>query len=332
MTIRTALTYGWTLGLAEDADPTLVSEAVRAALPVPATVPGTVHTDLLAAGLIPDPYLDRNELAVDWVGRVPWVYQRTLEHTAVDGETTVLAFDGLDTVATVSVNGTVVARTENMHRRYEVPVSLHEGHNQLTVRFDSAWAFGEAERERALPNQYPGPFNYLRKMACNFGWDWGPTLVTAGIWRPVALVRSTGPRLVSVAPRISPDGEDWVAEFDLQFSSTVDGSVMATIGPVSVVAPVSGATATVAVRVGEPELWWPHDLGRPALYEASVRLRDADGGSTPRPTRTGHRSYCWSTTCRCRYGGRTGSRTTAFRPGSRRNGCANGSARRSRRT
>jgi beta-mannosidase len=180
VTTRADLADGWSLRLVDTDDPA-VPAAVRAALPIPASVPVTVHTDLLAAGLIADPYLDRNELELDWVGRVAWVYERDLDGPAGPA---VLLFDGLDTLATLSLNGEKVATTENMHRRYEVVVTLHSGPNRLAVRFDSAWPFGEAERARLgpLPNQYPGPFNYLRKMACNFGWDWGPTLVTAGIW------------------------------------------------------------------------------------------------------------------------------------------------------
>jgi beta-mannosidase len=285
MPTRTDLASGWTLRLADAADPA-VPPAVLAALPVPATVPGTVHTDLLAAGLIPDPYLDRNELDLDWVGRAAWVYERELDQPELaPGERAVLAFDGLDTIATVSVNGTVVARTQNMHRRYEVPVTdaLRPGRNTLAVRFDSAWAVGEAARERLgrLPNQYPGPFNYLRKMACNFGWDWGPALVTAGIWRPVSLLRWTGPRLREVRPRVTVEGGRGVAAFDVRLDRAADVPLLveASVGPASATRRVApGATvATVEVHVDEPDLWWPRGLGEPALYEAAVRLRDEGG-------------------------------------------------------
>jgi beta-mannosidase len=167
MTIRTELADGWWLRVDGDGP-------VAAVGAIPATVPGTVHTDLLAAGLIPDPYLDRNETDLDWIGRAVWVYERTIDHSVTPGERTVLLFEGLDTIATVRVNGAVVATTRNMHRRYEVPVDLRDGPNRLEVRFDPAGAYAESERERlgALPNQYPAPFNYVRKMACNFGWDW----------------------------------------------------------------------------------------------------------------------------------------------------------------
>jgi beta-mannosidase len=277
MTTRTDLSGGWTLRLAEGSEG--VPESVRAALPVPASVPGTVHTDLLAAGLIPDPYLDRNELTLDWVGRAAWLYEREFEARA--GDEVTLLFEGLDTVATVSVNGTVLASTENMHRRYELPVgdALRDGTNHLAVRFDSAWAFAESERRRLgppLPNQYPAPFNYLRKMACNFGWDWGPTLVTAGIWRPVSLIREGGPRVREVRPRVSVEGARGIAEFDVRLdrASAYPVAIRARVGAAETAyeLPAGGDRATVTVVVDNPGLWWPIGLGSPVLYEANIRV------------------------------------------------------------
>jgi beta-mannosidase len=283
MTIRTDLSEGWTLRL--DDDGAAVPASVREALPIRATVPGTVHTDLLAAGLIPDPYLDRNELELDWVGRVPWVYERELHHEAVDGEHLVLLFEGLDTIATVSVNGVPVARTENMHRRYEVPLgpALRDGRNLLSVRFDSAWRFAEAERERQgpLPGAYPAPFNHLRKMACNFGWDWGPALVTAGIWRPVTLLRHRGPRIRQVRPRVTVEGSVGTAAFEVRIDTAAGAPVRieASVGAEAVTCEVEpgAAVATVDVRVAQPELWWPVGLGSPSLHDAAVRLLDGEG-------------------------------------------------------
>jgi len=139
MTERHPLHDGWTLHV--DADPLgLVPERVRAALPIPATVPGVVHTDLLAAGVIPDPYLDRNELELDWIGRVAWRYELDFVADPQPDQQHELAFDGLDTVATVDLNGARIAQTENMHRRYQMRVTdqLRSGTNRLTVRFASA--------------------------------------------------------------------------------------------------------------------------------------------------------------------------------------------------
>jgi beta-mannosidase len=163
---------------------------------LPATVPGCVHTDLLAAGRIDDPYLDANEAASAWIGRTAWTYETTFERDAGDGvppagARTDLVCAGLDTVATIELNGVELGRTANQHRGYRFPAEgvLRPGANALKITFESAYAYAE-DLQRTLgdrPNAYPEPFNFIRKQACNFGWDWGPTLVTAGIWRPIGL-------------------------------------------------------------------------------------------------------------------------------------------------
>ena len=166
-----------------------VPAEVVAAGDLPATVPGVVHTDLQAAGLIPDPFLDQNETTVGWIGRTGWLYSTVLEPgLAMPGERRHLVFDGLDTVATVELDGVVLGQTENQHRshRFDVTDLLGEGDHDLTVRF--AAQLDEAERRSLeigpLPHVNPHPYNAIRKMACNFGWDWGPDLVTAGHLAP----------------------------------------------------------------------------------------------------------------------------------------------------
>ncbi|GAA0436745.1 glycoside hydrolase family 2 protein [Leifsonia naganoensis] len=282
MITRIPLDDGWTLSLVDASDPRVPSH-VRAALPIAASVPGTVHTDLLAAGLIPDPYRDSNELTLDWIGHAEWIYRTTLHEAPPAGDRAVLAFDGLDTIASVTVNGEEVLSSRNMHRRYEVEVTERlRGADVLEVRFHSAWAFGEAERTRigALPNAYPAPFNYLRKTACNFGWDWGPSLVTAGIWREATLLHGSGPRLARVSPHATVDGPRGTVTFQLQFDEPTVGPIEAVLsigGQTQVVQVPSGATTAAGeVVVDDPELWWPHGLGAQKLYAAAVRLRDGD--------------------------------------------------------
>ena len=188
---------------------------VARGLPIEASVPGCVHTDLMAADLLADPYLDRNELDAEWVGHQSWKYSTTFDWAEGTAENVDLVFEGLDTVSTVMLNGEEIARTSNMHRRYQFPVRhlLVAGKNTLSVSFDSAWAFAEDARSVAgdLPNAYPTPFNFIRKMACNFGWDWGPSLVTAGIWRPVRLDH-VDPQAVALGHRARLVGEDLGAD------------------------------------------------------------------------------------------------------------------------
>src|SRR5688572_15466049 len=124
----------WTVSVAADQPGGPPAEA--AGLPtVTATVPGCVHTDLLAAGLVPDPYLDDNENHLQWIGRTDWVYE-TVFDWAGTGERVDLVCHGLDTVATITVNGVEVGTTVNMHRsyRFDVKALLLPGRNRLAVR------------------------------------------------------------------------------------------------------------------------------------------------------------------------------------------------------
>nr|WP_258545035.1 hypothetical protein [Micromonospora provocatoris] len=203
MSRRTLLHQGWTLR----AEPGPAVPPEIAGTAVPATVPGCVHTDLLAANLIPDPYLDDNENRLTWIGRTDWVYETTFDRQPGDDDRADLVCAGLDTVATVTLNGVEVGRTENQHRsyRFDVRALLRPGGNTLAVRFDSPYRYAEAHRDRLgdRPNAYPEPFHFIRKTACNFGWDWGPALVTAGIWQDITLHTWSTARLASVRPLVT---------------------------------------------------------------------------------------------------------------------------------
>jgi beta-mannosidase len=295
MNVFRALHDGWTVSAVPGSD---VPPA--AAGPHPASVPGCVHTDLLAAGVIEDPYLDDNELRLAWIARTDWCYETSFEWTD-DGSARVdLVCDGLDTVATVTLNGVEVARTANMHRSYAFDVRglLHEGENRLAVRFDSAYRYAEAVRESVgeRPNSYPQPFQYIRKMACNFGWDWGPTLVTAGIWQRIGLRSWSVARLARVRALVSADGH-------VDVRVTLE---RASDDPVTVTAQVDGVRKSMRVPAGETEvallvevpdvrLWWPRGYGEPARYELTVSLA-GDGALDRWSHRIGFRTVRLDTT------------------------------------
>lgn len=281
MPLVSSLTHGWTLrAVAPDA------ESPAAALPasIPATVPGTVHTDLLAAGLIDDPYLDLNELKDEWIGHTRWVYRTTIEWADAGEERTELVFDGLDTVATVSLNGEEIGRTFNQHRTYRFDVSdqLRVGANELEVVFDSAWEYAEGviAELRDLPNAYPTPFGFIRKMAANFGWDWGPQLVTAGIWKDVRLESWSGARLAEVRPVLTLDGEEGVVRVTALLETTdadaTDRVLTVAVGGRHIDVPVGGASVDAEVRISQAAVWWPRGMGEQPLYELEVSLRDGE--------------------------------------------------------
>ncbi|MEM9893966.1 MAG: glycoside hydrolase family 2 protein [Actinomycetota bacterium] len=274
----------------------LVGDAERDLVDLEAPVPGSAHTALLAQGLIPDPFLDRNELDVQWVGESDWRYRTTITldeaDLSVDGID--LVFDGLDTLAVVELNGSVIASTENMHRRYRFDVAslLRAGDNELTLTFRSAAV--EAERRRtewgSLPTaSFNQPFNYIRKMACSWGWDWGPTLNTCGIWRPAALELWTGGRLASVRPTVLVDDDDCGTvelEVDLDDRASAVGRRVvarlsdpggAFVADVDAQVADGDAAASLALAAGPVRRWWPHTLGDQPLYHLDVQLLDDDG-------------------------------------------------------
>ncbi len=263
---------------------------------VAATVPGCVHTDLLAAGLIADPYLDENEKELAWIGRTEWVYETVFTHRGEAGRTD-LVCAGLDTVATVVLNGVELGRTANMHRgyRFDVRDALRDGENHLRIRFDSAYTYAEAQRDRlgGRPNTYGEPFNFIRKMACNFGWDWGPTLVTAGIWQDIGLQSWSVARLAEVRPQVTVADGVGTVEVRVRLERETPGTVPArggkqnaTPGLVTLAATVAGERveietegdeAVVTLTVADPELWWPRGYGDQPRYDLDVTLTGADG-------------------------------------------------------
>lgn len=290
MKVSTPLTSGWTLRLDTTRHHPEQAPDTLAGADVAATVPGCVHTDLLTAGLIADPFLDRNETEVAWVGRADWTYSTELPPTDGAHECTDLVFDGLDTVAEVRLGDRVLGRTRNMHRtfRFDVTDALRSGPAPLTVAFTSAYE--EAERVRALlgdrPGAYDEPYQYIRKMACSFGWDWGPTLVTAGLWRQPRLERWSTARLAEVRPEVTvrEDGTGIVSvHVDVQRSHRGAGQVLALALSVAGVdvhgdIPAGADRATLRAEIPDVARWWPRGYGDQPLYSCTVTLA-GDGGA-----------------------------------------------------
>ena len=287
--IRTDLHEGWTLTVTDGPVPFPVQD-------LPATVPGTFLTDLMDAGLIPDPYLDRNEEQLAWSGECDLVYRTAFTLAAVPAGRTDLVADSLDTAATVLLNGAEVATVQNQHRswRWAVEDLLRAGENTLEIRFASPLrtARENAAAQGDLP--YIGnllPYNAIRKMACNLGWDWGPVLVTSGVAGPIGLESWQGARLGAVRPLVTPDAEgpggtvaltvpierDGGGATALTARLEVTGPDGAVLGSAEVaVAPAEQETA-IAVHLDAVERWWPRGYGEQPRYGARLVLEDAAG-------------------------------------------------------
>lgn len=299
---RRELHDGWTVRAAAGPVPTELAHVVT-----PATVPGVVHLDLMATGSIPDPYLDDNESALAWIGLVDWTYETTFTTDAAAlaaFERHDLVFDGLDTVATVELNGVVIAETANQHRTYRVDVGsgLVAGENSLRVSFRSPVKYAN-EQSVALgvrQRPYPLPYDAIRKSACSFGWDWGIKTATSGIWKPVRLESWSTARIASVRPIARLSGDGGVVDAVVQLERTTDA-------PVTVNVEVAGAFASVEFAAGETEqtvtasvpsvdLWWPVGYGDQPLYDVAVTLHSESGILDTATRRVGFRTIEWNTT------------------------------------
>ncbi|MGI6368309.1 MAG: beta-mannosidase [Anaerolineae bacterium] len=264
--------------------------------PIPACVPGCVHTDLLAANLIPDPYYRDNELAVLWVGETDWTYRRTFEVPAdlLKNRNLWLRCKGLDTIAHVRLNGRELGYADNMFREWSFDIKgvLRSGQNQIEIAFSSPMQYVRAKNasSRYLPAWGVGDHKldsggWIRKEPCNFGWDWGPELATSGIWRDIEIVAWNTARLEDVETRQTHHTDGSVslevsAQAALSTSDTVQARFTLTLEGKAI---ASGSTtlqdgkAQATLMVKCPALWWPNGMGAQPLYDLTVSLLDNGG-------------------------------------------------------
>ena len=258
---------------------------------LPARVPGGVHTDLLVLGRIPDPFVGDNEKRIQWVAEADWEYRHRFAATPelLRQPHVWLVCDGLDTLATVSLNGSELGRTANMFRQYrwDVKPLLKTGENDLRIVFDSPVRFAAAQQairpmpgvSQAIPG---GP--HLRKAPCQFGWDWGPQLPPIGIWKDIRLEGYDDARIgevhfsqqhvegqVTVEARVTIQGWDKAGHLVVLRLVAPDGHVFETSAAVA-----SGNESRLQVRISDPQIWWPNGYGAQPLYQASVELRQSD--------------------------------------------------------
>jgi beta-mannosidase len=249
---------------------------------VPATVPGAVHTDLLAAGLIVDPYLDDHERLLAWIGSTSWRYSTSFDWAGTGHDRVDLVFDGLDTVTTVRLNGTVLLESRNMHRSYRVLAleALVAGTNELVIDFEAPVPYADrASLEQGYrPHVNHHPYNAIRKMACSFGWDWGPDTATVGIWRPVELHSWSSARLAAVRPLATVDEASGIltVKADVELLGEASLVLRATVDGHTVEAPVEGSAATAVIELENVRRWWPRGYGEAELYDVAVELLQND--------------------------------------------------------
>ncbi len=261
---------------------------------LPATVPGGAHTDLLALGRIPDPFVGDSERRVRWVAEADWEYRyqfavapELLRHPNIW-----LVCDGLDTLASVSLNGSELGRAANMFRQYrwdvkpllkvDQPANSGAEGNELRINFESVVRHAtQKQAVRGLPGvaqAIPGG-PYVRKAPCQFGWDWGPQLPPVGIWKDIRLEAFDSARLSEIHLRQFHVNGVVGVEARLAVENWSSGlaallQVTAPDGAAHIISAALEAAAdnTLTLEIENPQLWWPNGWGDQPLYQVRVQL------------------------------------------------------------
>jgi beta-mannosidase len=256
---------------------------------IPIPVPGDVHRALLDAGRIDDPFYDRNEDRCAWIEDREWWYRMSFEGPVEPlgpDERLRLVFHGLDTFATVWLNGEEIGEHHNMFREavFDVGDRIRSGENTLAILFDRPLDH--------VGEQHPDQWGrnpervFMRKAQFGFGWDWGPRLPTVGIWRPVELSRERRATISDVhfytldiepwgdraAVAVRVEFDRFAAEGRLEAAVTLTSPDGDTVAERSLVLHGEGSDLTAYLTVENPLLWWTHDLGEPVLYGLRVDL------------------------------------------------------------
>ncbi|KXX67692.1 glycoside hydrolase family 2 protein [Flammeovirga sp. SJP92] len=277
-----------------------------------ASVPGTVHSDLINNKIIKDPFYRVNEKAVQWVGEKDWEYKTnfTVSKVTLAKDNISLNFDGLDTYADVYINDILVLEANNMHRGWKVDCKelLREGENTVRVYFHSVF-------KKDMPKYLNAPFKlqawpnndqnseiwlslYSRKAGFHFGWDWGPRLITSGIWRPVYLEAWNNFKLEDVqitSEKVSKKQATVKAVYEIIASKAQKGASLEiahkgkVYGTKTFDLKEGQNLIPVTFNIKNPKLWWSKGLGDPHLYTFDCTVKSASKSVTQK-VRTGIRS------------------------------------------
>ncbi|HUM47484.1 MAG TPA: glycoside hydrolase family 2 protein, partial [Chitinophagales bacterium] len=270
---------------------------------LPATVPGTVHTDLVANNLLPDPYFGDNEKKVQWVENENWEYQAYFDcpDEILANKYVEIQFNGLDTYAAVYLNDSLILYGENMFRTYKVDVRriLHREKNHLLIRFYSAVKKGK-EIAAQLPYELAGDLDgkaVTRKAQYQYGWDWGPRLLTCGIWKDITLfgwdryeiqnIQYTLEKLTAdtafMQLHIKTNGNTDNLKFELHVFSN-DNTIHEWADHFTDQSASLSGIHNIHFKIPHPQLWWCNGMGSPFEYQATLSWFDINTGSLDDPT------------------------------------------------
>ncbi|KAH3759148.1 beta-mannosidase precursor [Pelomyxa schiedti] len=248
-----------------------------------ATVPGVVHTDLINAGVIEDPYYRYGDVDYRWVGLSEWTYSRTFTATTtlLSYKKVLLVCDGLDTAASVILNGVTLGTANNMFRRYTFDITsvVKSGTNSLQLAFQSAATYAD-EQAAAYPYTVPSSDdpcqngedhrNFIRKEQCSFSWDWGPCFIPEGIWQSIRIVAYSEAMVSEFSVGVTPKSglSTWTVtgRVFIISSGSVTGTVTVAIDSLkltsskSVTLTAGENLVSIELTATNPSLWWPNGV------------------------------------------------------------------------
>lgn len=244
-----------------------------------ATIPGTVHTDLFANQLIPDPFFGANEKQLQWIENENWEYETTflLSEKEISNENIELEFEGLDTYATVYLNGKIVLEANNMFRKWIISAKNHlkKGKNHLKIVFQSAVQKGKEEAEKLSYTLPEKERVFVRKAQYQFGWDWGPRFVTAGVWKKVQLKFWNSAKIENIKySQVELNDQKAILEFTTEIHVSEVKTIQLKINEKSETFHLKKGTNKVKMHyeISNPKRWWCNGLGFPHQYEFHFSL------------------------------------------------------------
>ena len=245
-----------------------------------ATIPGTVHTDLFQNQLIPDPFFGNNEKQLQWIENENWEYEThfTLSESELKNQNIDLEFEGLDTYATVYLNGKVVLEADNMFRKWNISAKSHLkiGTNHLKVVFHSAVQKGKEEAKKLSYTLPEKERVFVRKAQYQFGWDWGPRFVTAGIWKNVKLKFWNSAKIENIKySQIELNDEKAILEFTTEIYVSKVKTIQLKINEKSQTFNLKKGKNKIKMQyeITNPKLWWCNGLGDANLYPFTIEIQ-----------------------------------------------------------
>ena len=252
---------------------------------MPGNIPGTVQADLLSLGKIPDPFKLNNEDSIQWVSEKNWQYKRSfsVSQEILKKKKHFLKFEGLDTYASVYLNDSVILKANNAFRSWEIDLSdVLKAENELRIQFQSPDSIEKAEAAKLDYELPEAPRVFTRKPQFQYGWDWGPTIKTIGIWKNVTLTsfdiarctdvfletKSITDSLAEIVARLTIETlDDNKITVEITNRNTNESLLSSfEISP-------NQSQYEIPFMIKNPKLWWTHNLGDPFLYDIDIELK-----------------------------------------------------------